>query len=84
LGALPLCAGTLRLRDGWLNPPGLSDDELAARTLTNLYNQRPSWLANCHDDLDRAVLDAYGWPADFGDSSIRERLLALNLERLPA
>ena len=53
------------------------------RTLTSLYNQRPSWLANAQADLDRAVLDAYGWPADLGDEAILERLLELNLERTP-
>ena len=74
----------VELRDGWLNPPGLGEDELALRTLTNLYNARPTWLANAHDDLDRAVLDAYGWPADLDDEVILERLLALNLERAPA
>jgi type II restriction/modification system DNA methylase subunit YeeA len=73
-----------RLRNGWLNPPDLSADELGRRTLTNLYNQRPTWLANVHDDLDRAVLEAYGWPADLDDDSILDRLLNLNLERLPA
>src|ERR1019366_5608302 len=40
----------VELRDSWLNPPGLSDDELAPRTLTNLYNERPTWLANAHAD----------------------------------
>jgi hypothetical protein len=73
----------VRLRDGWLNPPGLAPDELAKRTLTNLYNQRPTWLANAHQDLDRAVLAAYGWPADLGDDEILTRLLALNLEGEP-
>ena len=29
-----------RLRTGWLNPPGLSDTDLARRTLTNLYKVR--------------------------------------------
>ena len=57
----------VRLRDGWLNPPGLDPAELAVRTLTNLYNERPTWLANAHADLDRAVLAAYGWPADLAD-----------------
>lgn len=74
----------VELRDGWLNPPGLSVDELARRTLTNLYNQRPSWFANAHDDLDQAVLDAYAWPPDLEDAGILERLLELNLEREPA
>jgi hypothetical protein len=31
--------------------------------------------------LDRAVLDAYGWPHDIADEEILARLLALNLER---
>jgi hypothetical protein len=49
--------------------------------MTNLYNKRPTWLANAHAALDRAVLDAYGWPHDVADDQILERLLALNLER---
>ena len=28
---------------------------LRERTLTNLYNQRPQWLADAHRDLDAAV-----------------------------
>ena len=71
----------VELRDGWLNPPGLDPADLAKRTLTNLYNQRPTWLANAHGDLDAAVFAAYGWPADLSDSEILERLLALNLGR---
>jgi hypothetical protein len=74
----------VRLRDSWLNPPGLEPDELAKRTLTNLYNERPTWLANAHDDLDTAVLAAYGWPVDLANPEILERLLALNLDRAPA
>jgi type II restriction/modification system DNA methylase subunit YeeA len=49
-----------------------------ARTLTNLYNQRPTWLDLAHRKLDRAVLDAYGWPHDLSDEEILPRLLALN------
>lgn len=33
--------------------------ELKKRTLTNLYNQRPTWLKLAHLELDRAVLAAY-------------------------
>ena len=55
--------------------------ELKKRTLTNLYNARPTWLDLAHQKLDRAVLDAYGWPHDPTDDEILERLLALNLER---
>ena len=69
------------LRDNWLNPPGASEAELKIRTLTNLYNQRPTWLDNAHQKLDRAVLDAYGSPQDVSDEQILERLLALNHER---
>ena len=74
----------VRLRDGWLNPPGLDPAALAQRTLTNLYNERPTWLANAHASLDAAVLAAYGWPADLPDDEILARLLALNLDREPA
>ena len=73
-----------RLREGWLNPPGVSESELKKRTLTNLYNARPTWLQMVHKRLDKAVLDAYGWPHDITDSEILERLLALNLERAAA
>lgn len=69
------------LRDGWLNPPGLDPSELEKRTLTNLYNQRPTWLANAHAELDAAVLDAYGWPADLSDTDVLARLLELNHDR---
>jgi type II restriction/modification system DNA methylase subunit YeeA len=68
-------------RDAWLNPPGASQAELKPRTLTNLYNERPTWLDLAHRKLDEAVLEAYGWPHDLSDEEILERLLALNLER---
>jgi type II restriction/modification system DNA methylase subunit YeeA len=68
-------------REAWLNPPGLSEKELKQRTLTNLYNQMPTWLRLLNARLDRAVLDAYGWPHDLSDEAVLERLLALNLER---
>jgi type II restriction/modification system DNA methylase subunit YeeA len=55
--------------------------ELKKRTLTNLYNQRPTWLVDAHRALDQAVAAAYGWPADLGDDAVLERLLALNLAR---
>lgn len=55
--------------------------QLKKRTLTNLYNERPAWLAHAHAKLDAAVAAAYGWPADLTDEQILERLLALNLQR---
>jgi type II restriction/modification system DNA methylase subunit YeeA len=53
--------------------------KLKARTLTNLYNERPRWLAD--EALDRAVAAAYGWPEDISTEDALARLLALNLER---
>src|SRR5687768_15109954 len=35
------------------------DSRLKKRTLTNLYNERPTWLKLAHQTLDRAVLAAY-------------------------
>jgi len=51
------------------------------RTLTNLYNQRPTWLELAHKKLDEAVFAAYGWSPDLSDEEILEKLLSLNLER---
>ncbi len=65
----------------WLNPEGASEAELKKCTLTNLYNQRPTWLDLAHQKLNQAALDAYAWPHDLTDDQILERLLALNLER---
>ena len=50
-------------------------------TLTNLYNQRPTWLDLAHRKLDVAVFDAYGWDPGMADEEILEKLLELNLER---
>jgi type II restriction/modification system DNA methylase subunit YeeA len=60
--------------------------ELAKRTLTNLYNARPAWLAHAHQALDEAVADAYGWGEDFRagtltDDEILARLFRLNQAR---
>ena len=56
------------LRDGLLNSPGLDSAGLENRTLKNLCNQRPTWLASAHADLG-AVVVALG------------RLLDLNVGR---
>ena len=66
-----------------LPKPGHEKD-LAERTLTKLYNQRPAWLDAAHKTLDQAVAHAYGWTdytAAMPDEEILKRLLALNLER---
>ena len=71
----------VELRGRWLNPAGAAARELKRRTLTNLYNARPTWLDLAHRRLDAAVLAAYGWPADLGGEALLARLLALNLAR---
>jgi alanyl-tRNA synthetase len=58
--------------------------KLEDRTLTKLYNERPTWLDLAHKKLDAVVADAYGFPADLSDDQILERLLKLNLERAAA
>ena len=63
-----------------------AERELRKRTLTNLYNARPAWLAHLHTTLDAAVFAAYGWaeagaPEGLEEEELLSRLLALNLER---
>jgi hypothetical protein len=76
------------LRRSWLDPEGASEAELKKRTLTNLYNQRPTWLQRAHAAPDRAVWAAYGWddpgPAAVDEDTILARLLVLNGERADA
>jgi len=55
--------------------------DLANRTLTNLYNERPTWLDLAHKALDEAVFDAYRWDPSMTDEQILAALLGLNLER---
>jgi type II restriction/modification system DNA methylase subunit YeeA len=55
--------------------------KLKDRTLTNLYNERPTWLDRAHKKLDETVAAAYGWPADLPEAEILKRLLELNLQR---
>ena len=45
------------------------DKNLKRRTLTNLYNERPTWLRLAHERLDRAVLAAYAAVDPEGDWS---------------
>ena len=53
---------------------------LKKRTLTNLYNARPQWLADAQEALYAAVAAAYGWSAYISDDDVLRELLALNAE----
>ena len=56
------------------------EKDLADRTLTKLYNQRPAWLAAANQTLDTAVAAAYGradYTAEMPDEEILKRLLGL-------
>jgi hypothetical protein len=80
---VPLGMATSPYPDRIVARPGHAA-ELAKRTLTNLYNARPAWLAGAHAALDAAVAAAYGWADDtpaMPDDEILRRLLALNLQR---
>ena len=71
------------LRQGWLNPTGVTAADLKKRTLTNLYNDPPTWLQNLHEQLDHAIAAAYGWPHDLSGPEMLEQLLMLNQQRAP-
>ncbi|WP_338664321.1 DNA methyltransferase [Pararoseomonas sp. SCSIO 73927] len=59
--------------------------QLRKRTLTALYNTRGkpegTWLDGLHAQLDAAVAEAYGWPADISEADALAALLRLNQER---
>ena len=80
---VPLGMSSSPYPDRIVAKPGFERD-LAKRTLTNLYNQRPTWLAYAHEALDAAVAAAYGFgdytPA-IPDEEVLRRLLALNQAR---
>lgn len=60
------------IRQSAIMAAAAKDPRLKKRTLTNLYNERPTWLRLAHEQLDRAVLAAYaatdpdgGWSEDW-------------------
>jgi len=57
------------------------ESQLKTRTLTNLYNEKPTWLLGLHRDLDEAVAEAYGWTWPMGDEEILQKLFELNRTR---
>ncbi len=48
---------------------------LATRTLTKLYNTRPTWLADAHAKLDQAVAWAYGMESSLPGNTILAKLV---------
>jgi hypothetical protein len=56
-------------------------NELKKRTLTNLCNARPAWLAQAHERLDAAAAAAYGRAAEITDDEALSRLLEMNIDR---
>ena len=53
--------------------------ELKKRTLTNLYNARPQWLADAHAALDAAVATAYGWDVEISADDALSELFDRNV-----
>ena len=63
-------------RNNWLG-----DRSDKTRTLTALYNKKPTWLVDAHREIDAAVFAAYGWKPDLTDADLLAALLALNQAR---
>ena len=68
-------------RSIWLKPEDTALVQMGERTLTKLYNEFPEWLRLAHERIDKAVFQAYGWPADLEPEEILTRLLELNMKR---
>ena len=50
-----------------------------SQSMTSLHDENPAWLQTSRCDLDRAVMDAYGWSTHLTDEDILENLVRLNL-----
>jgi len=55
------------IRQSAIDAACAKDSKLKKRTLTNLYNERPTWLRLAHKALDEAVLAAYAAVDPEGD-----------------
>ena len=73
--------GPLPLVSPRVSPPCEVCLGLEKRTLTNVYNNRPTWLENAHEALDGAVYAACWWPPNLSEEEVLQNLLGLNLER---
>ncbi|MFP4421527.1 MAG: class I SAM-dependent DNA methyltransferase [Desulfococcaceae bacterium] len=58
-----------------------AEEPLTAKEKTIHEQGLVTVLKQLHDDLDAAVFDAYGWPADLSDDDILQRLVDLNARR---
>ena len=58
--------GEVPRQRSWQGRRGLG----SKRTLTNLYNARPTWLDLAHKRLDEAVFAAYGWKSDLPSRTV--------------
>jgi hypothetical protein len=56
-------------------------EQLGGNDLARATGARAFIVHQLHEEIDRAVADAYGWPADLAPSEIVARLVALNAER---
>ena len=70
---------------GYPKRPVARDDaeakELKRRTLTNLYNARPQWLADAHTALDATVAAAYGWDAEISEEDALAEFTSRSIRR---
>ena len=57
------------IRESAIMARAAKDPNLKKRTLTNVYNERPTWLRLAHERLDKAVLNAYATVDPDGDWS---------------
>jgi hypothetical protein len=58
-----------------------SGETLTGADLARATAARAFIVHQLHEEIDRAVADAYGWPHDLSPSEIVARLVALNHER---
>ena len=58
-----------------------SDETFTAKDIEISEQADIPALKALHDQLDAAVLEAYGWPADLSNEEVLERLFLLNQER---
>jgi type II restriction/modification system DNA methylase subunit YeeA len=61
-----------------------SEGPLKLRTMTNLYNENPSWLQHARRELDEAVAAAYEWKWPLAEEEVLLGLLTLNESRAKA